>query len=79
MDNTTDLQLPSLPCDSSNGLCEPASYVSCGVCQHEIPWSVNVWREGSDYVAYFCGLECYARWHIGEFVSVELVRAMERS
>jgi Domain of unknown function (DUF3330) len=41
---------------------EPASYVPCGVCQREIPLSAAVWREGSDYVEYFCGLECYDRW-----------------
>jgi hypothetical protein len=56
-----DLQPPSLPSESSRGL-RAASYVPCGVCQREIPLSAAVWREGSDYVAYFCGLECYDRW-----------------
>lgn len=46
-------------CDKST---EPASHVPCSVCQHEIPWSTAAWREGSDYVAYFCGLDCYDRW-----------------
>jgi hypothetical protein len=49
-------QRPGLPS------AEPASHVSCSVCHHEIPLSAAVWREGSDYVAYFCGLECYERW-----------------
>ena len=62
MDKRTDLQPPSLPSESRHGLPEPASYIPCGVCQHEIPLSAAVWREGSDYVAYFCGLECYDRW-----------------
>jgi len=53
MDKRTDLQPPSLPSDS---------YVPCAACHREIPLSTAVWREGSDYVAYFCGLECYDRW-----------------
>jgi hypothetical protein len=53
---------PSLPSESSQGLREPASHVPCGVCRREIPLSAAVWRESSDYVAYFCGLECYDRW-----------------
>ena len=55
--SSADLQPPSLQSESSHGLREPASYVPCGVCQHEIPLSAAVWREASDYVAYFCGLE----------------------
>jgi hypothetical protein len=56
VDKRTDLQPRGLPST------EPASHVSCSVCHHEIPLSAAVWREGSDYVAYFCGLECYERW-----------------
>lgn len=62
MDKRTDLQPPNPPSESNHGLREPGPYVSCSVCQHEIPLSTAVWREGSDYVAYFCGLECYERW-----------------
>jgi hypothetical protein len=62
VEERTNLQPPILPGGSSHGLREPAPYVSCGVCQREIPLSVTVWREGSDYVAYFYGLECYERW-----------------
>jgi uncharacterized protein DUF3330 len=53
MDKSTDLQPPTLPSDS---------HVACAVCHHEIPLYTAAWREGSDYVVYFCGLECYDRW-----------------
>jgi Domain of unknown function (DUF3330) len=36
--------------------------ISCPICQHEIPLSEAVVPEASDYVVYFCGLECYERW-----------------
>ena len=36
--------------------------IACGVCQHEIPLSEAVVPEASDYVAYFCGPDCYAAW-----------------
>jgi len=35
----------------------------CAACGREVPLSEAVVPEASDYVAYFCGLECYARWH----------------
>jgi hypothetical protein len=43
----------------------------CTVCEHEVPLSEAVVREASDYMAYFCGLECYERWRkqAGAFVS----------
>ena len=62
MDKVTDLHPPNLPSEPSHGLREPASYIPCAVCQREIPLSAAVWRESSDYVAHFCGLECYERW-----------------
>lgn len=36
--------------------------VSCEVCLKEVPQSSAVNFEADDYVAHFCGLECYARW-----------------
>src|SRR5262249_54037865 len=36
--------------------------VSCQVCQHEIPASEAVVPEAVDYVAYFCGVECFNAW-----------------
>lgn len=36
--------------------------VSCEVCLKEVPLSVAVDFEVGDYVAHFCGLECYAQW-----------------
>jgi hypothetical protein len=34
----------------------------CEVCQHDIPLSEAVVAEATDYVVYFCGLDCYDRW-----------------
>jgi hypothetical protein len=62
VDKVAELQPPNLPSESSHGLREPASHIPCAVCQHEIPLSAAAWRESSDYVAHFCGLECYERW-----------------
>lgn len=36
--------------------------VSCEVCKKEVPQSSAVDFEVGDYVAHFCGLECYAQW-----------------
>jgi hypothetical protein len=39
-----------------------AQRVECSVCLREIPRSEAIVPEASDYVAYFCGLECYEQW-----------------
>ena len=62
MDKSIDHQRPNLPSESTQGSGGPASLIPCSVCQREIPLSAAVWRESSDYVAYFCGLSCYDRW-----------------
>ena len=36
--------------------------VSCDICLKEVPLSESVIPEAVDYVAHFCGLECYAKW-----------------
>lgn len=36
--------------------------VECEVCLKEIPVSEARSEEASDYVTYFCGLDCYAKW-----------------
>ncbi len=40
----------------------PLDRVPCLVCQHDIPLSEAVVSEATDYVVYFCGLDCYERW-----------------
>ena len=35
----------------------------CSACGREVPLSEAVVPEASNYVAYFCGLDCYAQWH----------------
>lgn len=37
--------------------------VPCEVCLKEVPHSETEVEEVSDYVLYFCGLECYEKWH----------------
>ena len=37
--------------------------VACELCLKEVPASEAVVPEAGDYVAYFCGLDCYQRWH----------------
>ena len=36
--------------------------VACEVCLKEIPMSESSSCEACDYVAYFCGLDCYEKW-----------------
>lgn len=36
--------------------------VSCEICLKEVPRSAAVMAEVREYVAYFCGLECYEKW-----------------
>lgn len=36
--------------------------VSCDICLKEVPVSEAAVPEASDYVAHFCGLECYTVW-----------------
>lgn len=40
----------------------PMEKVSCKMCLKEIPKSEAKSAEATDYVLYFCGLECYAKW-----------------
>lgn len=42
----------------------PAELVSCEVCHKEIPLSEADHFEAQDYVAHFCGLECYSVWKL---------------
>ncbi len=37
-------------------------HVHCNVCLKEIPASEAKNAEASDYVAHFCGLDCYEKW-----------------
>ncbi|MBK9160545.1 MAG: DUF3330 domain-containing protein [Nitrosomonadales bacterium] len=36
--------------------------IPCDVCTREVPLSEAKISEAEDYVAHFCGLECYAKW-----------------
>ena len=50
------------------------SQVSCAVCEHEVPLSEAPVREASDYMAHFCGLECYERWRKRAVAFVSAIR-----
>lgn len=36
--------------------------VRCEICLKEVPRSEAITPETDDYVAHFCGLECYELW-----------------
>ena len=36
--------------------------VACEVCLKEVPKSEAKVDEASDYVLYYCGLDCYEKW-----------------
>lgn len=38
------------------------SLVACEICLKEVPKSEAQSAEARDYMAYFCGLECYEEW-----------------
>ena len=40
----------------------PSELVSCKICQKEVPLSAANTFEAVDYVAHFCGIECYSEW-----------------
>lgn len=39
-----------------------AETIPCDVCHKEIPLSEARRFEAQDYVAHFCGLDCYSTW-----------------
>ena len=49
-----DLSRDNLPNDEQ--------LLSCELCLKSIPLSESEISEAEDYVAYFCGLECYDVW-----------------
>ena len=36
--------------------------VSCDICRKEVPLSEAMVPEAEEYVAHFCGLDCYTQW-----------------
>lgn len=36
--------------------------IACEICLKEVPLSEAKTFEAEDYVAHFCGLDCYAEW-----------------
>jgi uncharacterized protein DUF3330 len=52
---------PGIMVDARCPMIAPES-VPCEVCLKEIPKSEAAMAEAREYVAYFCGLECYRKW-----------------
>jgi len=48
--------------EPSHTLPENDQLLSCELCLKSIPLSEYEISEAEDYVAYFCGLECYDVW-----------------
>jgi len=48
--------------DNKDMLPHDDQLVSCEQCLKSIPLSESEVSEAEDYVAYFCGLECYQAW-----------------
>lgn len=51
--------------------------VCCEMCLKEVPKSEAAVPEATDYVLYFCGLECYQQWKEQQAQGVE-ARKIER-
>jgi len=47
---------------SHDNLPKDEQLLSCELCLKSIPLSESEISEAEDYVAYFCGLECYDIW-----------------
>lgn len=60
MNDDTDFQLQNQPTQAR--LREGYSYLACSVCRREIPASAATALEAPDYVAHFCGLDCFEQW-----------------
>ena len=39
-----------------------AALIACEICMKEIPTNDAITPETDDYVAHFCGLDCYELW-----------------
>lgn len=47
---------------ATNGKSTEVEQVACEMCLKEVPISEATVPEALDYVAHFCGLECYEKW-----------------
>lgn len=59
--NLTSTDLPHKD-HSDDSLPKDEQLLSCELCLKSIPLSESEISEAEDYVAYFCGLECYDIW-----------------
>lgn len=47
---------------TTNNTTVAPEHVTCKMCMKEIPISEAIVPEATDYVAHFCGVECYDKW-----------------
>jgi len=52
--------------------------VACEICFREVPVSEATVPEATDYVVYFCGLDCYERWKRQSGQPAEAVKACKK-
>lgn len=51
-----------LQANSSETLPHDDQIISCEICLKSVPVSEADFTEAEEYIAYFCGLECYDIW-----------------
>ena len=52
----------SIYVSTSNTLPSEDQQLSCELCLKSVPLSESEISEAEDYIAYFCGLDCYDIW-----------------
>ena len=50
------------PAPAPAGKSLDVEHIACEICLKEVPRSEATVSEATDYVMYFCGLDCYAKW-----------------
>lgn len=41
----------------------PHAVLTCEECCAQVPGDEAITEEGTEYVMYFCGIDCYDTWH----------------
>lgn len=49
---------PVLDCENDH----ECTVLTCDFCLKDLPAKDSIREEGEDYVAHFCGLECFEAW-----------------
>ena len=46
--------------------------IACEICLKEIPRDLAHSQESVEYVQYFCGIDCYAKWQVEQTESMDV-------